>query len=70
MFSVRSATQGSRSRHDRLFENTETEALVELPIAPGQDSYEVKLDSGTYIAMLGYRTSRKEGYTLEQYLVG
>jgi len=32
------------------FENTETEALVELPIAPGQDSYEVKLDSGTYIA--------------------
>jgi hypothetical protein len=32
------------------FENTETEALVELPIAPGQDSYELKLDSGTYIA--------------------
>ena len=32
------------------FENTETEALVELPIAPGQDSYEIKLDSGTYIA--------------------
>ena len=32
------------------FENTETEALVELPITPGQDSFELKLDSGTYIA--------------------
>lgn len=32
------------------FENTGTEGLVELPIAPGQDSYELKLESGTYIA--------------------
>jgi len=32
------------------FENTETEALVELPIAPGQDSFELKLAPGIYIA--------------------
>lgn len=33
-----------------FFENTETEALVELPVAQGQESYELKLPSGTYIA--------------------
>jgi hypothetical protein len=32
------------------FENTETEALVEMPISAGQESYQIKLDSGTYIA--------------------
>jgi hypothetical protein len=32
------------------FEETETEALVELPIAAGQTSFEVKLAPGTYIA--------------------
>lgn len=33
-----------------FFENTETEALVELPITQGQDRYELKLAPGTYIA--------------------
>ena len=33
-----------------FFENTDSEALVELPIAAGQASYEVKLPAGTYIA--------------------
>jgi hypothetical protein len=33
-----------------FFENTDTEVLLELPIAADQDAYEVKLRSGTYIA--------------------
>jgi hypothetical protein len=32
------------------FEATDAEALVELPIAAGQNSYSVKLPAGTYIA--------------------
>jgi hypothetical protein len=33
-----------------FFEETDTETLVELPIEPGQTSYEVELEPGTYIA--------------------
>jgi hypothetical protein len=32
------------------FENTETETVIELPIAEGQDSFELKLEEGIYIA--------------------